>query len=317
MIAVERNPVRFAAEKAVSAQSAHRLDSQLSMNWPPATLCDRPLATDFSRDGFAVLESFANKVDVKETVPLVESVLTASHELACTRPHNTLAPLRWNDPIVRLLLECDRRVQALTDVLRANDLKWISGYVSVKAPHSPPLWWHQDWWCWDHPLSYRRTAPQVAVLCYLADTNVHNGALRVLPGSHLKSNPIHAVLPEAHGHGAEGLEPGHIALSDLPGQVTLCLRAGDAVVIDYRLLHSTHGNAGIRRRDCILLSFTPSWRGLPNDIKAHLISHPAQPSSGESLKSSCMLAKLFPKFSGSRRDLPLNRNAPPNFEAVD
>ena len=232
-------------------------------------------------------------------------------------PHNTLVPLRWNDPIVRLLLKSDRRVQALTDGLRADDLKWISGYVSVKEPHSPPLWWHQDWWCWDHPLSYRRMAPQIGVLCYLADTNAQNGALRVLRGSHLKSAPIHAVLPEAHGHSAEGLEPGHIVLSDLPDQVTLGLRAGDAVVIDYRLLHSTHGNAGNTRRDCILLSFTPSWRELPNDIKAHLIAHPAQPSGGEALKTSSMLAKLFPKFSGSRQDLPLNRNAPSNFEVVD
>jgi ectoine hydroxylase-related dioxygenase (phytanoyl-CoA dioxygenase family) len=99
--------------------------------------------------------------------------------------------------------------------------------------------------------------------------------------------------------------------------VTLGLRAGDAVVIDYRLLHSTHGNAGNTRRDRILLSFTPSWRELPNDIKAHLIAHPAQPSGGEALKTSSMLAKLFPKFSGSRQDLPLNRNAPSNFEVVD
>jgi len=295
-------------------------ESQLSMvnnYWSPAILCDRPLETDFVRDGFVVLESFVNKVELKKIVPLVESILTSSPELTCTRPPNTLVPLRWNDPIVRLLLKSDRRVQALTDGLRADDLKWISGYVSVKEPHSPPLWWHQDWWRWDHPLSYRRMAPQIGVLCYLADTNAQNGALRVLRGSHLKSAAIHAVLPEAHGHSAEGLEPGHIALSDLPDQVTLGLRAGDAVVIDYRLLHSTHGNAGNTRRDCILLSFTPSWRELPNDIKAHLIAHPAQPSGGEALKTSSMLAKLFPKFSGSRQDLPLNRNAPSNFEVVD
>jgi ectoine hydroxylase-related dioxygenase (phytanoyl-CoA dioxygenase family) len=276
----------------------------------------RPLETSFVRDGFAVLERFVNKVELKEIAPLVESVLTSSHELACTRPHNTLAPLRWSDPTVRLFLK-SARVQALKDVLCADDLKWISGYVSVKEPHSPPLWWHQDWWCWDHPLSYRRMAPQVAVLCYLADTNAKNGALRVLPGSHLKSAPIHAVLPEAHGHSAEGLEPGHIALSDLTGQVTLCLRAGDAVVIDYRLLHSTHGNGSTSRRDCILLSFTPSWRRLPNDIKAHLIAHPAQPSGGEALTTPSVLAKLFPEFSGPRQDLPLNRNAPSNFEVVD
>src|SRR3989442_15006015 len=107
-------------------------ESQSSMvnhNWPPAILRHRPLETDFVRDGFAVLESFVNKVELKKIVPLVETVVTSSHELACTRPHNTLAPLRWNDPIVGLLLKSDRRVQALTDVLRADDLKWISGYV--------------------------------------------------------------------------------------------------------------------------------------------------------------------------------------------
>jgi len=65
-------------------------ESQSSMgndNWSPAPLCDRPLETDFVRGGFAVLESFVNKVELKEIVPLVESILTSSHELACTRPH--------------------------------------------------------------------------------------------------------------------------------------------------------------------------------------------------------------------------------------
>ncbi len=218
-------------------------------NASPASLCEQQFQTDFARNGFAVLEGFVNEVELKNLVPLVESILTSSHELACTRPHNTLVPLRRNDPIVRRLLKSDARMHAMTDALSADDLKWISGYVSVKEPHSPPLWWHQDWWCWDHPLSYRRLAPQVAVLCYLADTMARNGALRLLRGSHLKSTPLHAVLPEAHGHSAEGLEPGHIALSDFPDQVTLCLRAGDAVVIDYRLLHGTHGNGcGSRQR---------------------------------------------------------------------
>jgi Phytanoyl-CoA dioxygenase (PhyH) len=285
-------------------------------DWSPATLGDRPLETDFVRDGFAVLEGFVNEVDLKNLVPLVESILTSSHELACTRPHNTLVPLRWNDPIVRLLLESALTMQALTDALRADDLKWISGYVSIKEAHSPPLWWHQDWWCWDHPLSYRRMAPQVAVLCYLADTTAENGALRVLPGSHHKSTSIHAVLPEAHGVNAEELDPEHAAFRDLPGQMTLCLSAGDAVVIDYRLLHATHGNGCGSRRDCILLSFTPSWKTLPTDIKAHLIDHPAQPSETGRMNVSPALRRLLPSFSGMRRDLPLNRNAPSSFEVL-
>jgi len=53
------------------------------------------------------------------------------------------------------------------------------------------------------------------------------------------------------------------------------------------------------------------------DIKAHLIADPAQPSDGEVSKASSMLTKLFPTFSGSPQDLPLNRNAPSNFDVVD
>jgi ectoine hydroxylase-related dioxygenase (phytanoyl-CoA dioxygenase family) len=197
------------------------------------------------------------------------------------------------------------------------DLKWISGYVSIKEPRSPALWWHQDWWCWDHPVSYQKRPPQIAVLCYLTDTNVNNGALRVLPGSHLKSVPIHAFLPEAHSHHAGDLEPGHVSMIDLPNQVNLPLSAGDAVVIDYRLLHGTHGNASAMRRECVLLSFTPCWSGLPEDIKAHLIAHPAQPSDRERLQPSSMLAKLIPIFVGGRQDLPINRNAPSAFDILD
>jgi ectoine hydroxylase-related dioxygenase (phytanoyl-CoA dioxygenase family) len=263
-----------------------------------------------------VLAGFLDVQEVGRIQTAVESALTLPRHPACTRPHNTLLPLRWNDVIVELVLKSDDRLQVLSEVLRADDLKWISGYVSIKEAHSPPLWWHQDWWCWDHSVSYRRAAPQVALLCYLTDTTLHNGALRILPGSHLKSAPIHAVLPEAHGHTAEDLAPDHAVFDDLPDQLTLGLNAGDAVVIDYRLLHSTHGNASEMRRDCIILNFAPSWTQLPDDIKAHLIRHPAQPSEPEMVSASPMISRLLPSFKGVRCDLPLNRNAPSSFEIM-
>jgi hypothetical protein len=166
---------------------------------------------------------------------LVESILRLPHELACTRPNNTLLPLRWNDPLVQLLLQSECRMRTLSHAVGADDLKWISGYVSIKEASSLALWWHQDWWCWDHSVSYRREAPQIATLCYLADTDARNGGLRLLPGSHLRSAPIHACLPGAHSRTAETLEAGHVAMTNLPGQVTPGMRAGDAVAIDYRL----------------------------------------------------------------------------------
>jgi hypothetical protein len=276
-----------------------------------------PQPSHFIRDGFTVLYRFLDEIEVKDARVAVEEVVAAPRLCgACTRPHNTLLPLRWNDSVVRLVLASSARVRALAEAVGAVDPKWISGYVSIKEPRSPALWWHQDWWCWDHPVSFRRPAPQIAVLCYLTATDVGSGALRVLPGSHHRSLPIHALLPERHAESADALEVGHPAMTDQPGQVTLSLAAGDAVVIDYRLLHGTHGNDRDMRRDCILLSFAPSWRDLPADIRGHLIQHPAQPGAGEHPSAGGWEDELLPRFDGVPKSLPLNRKPPPVFEAV-
>ncbi len=95
-----------------------------------------------------VLPGFLNAEETTAARGLVDSVLL---------------PLRWNDPIVELMLSSEARVARLSAAVNADDLKWISGYISIKDANSPPLWWHQDWWCQDHPVSYRREAPQTAI----------------------------------------------------------------------------------------------------------------------------------------------------------
>lgn len=274
-------------------------------------------APSLDHEGYVLLREFLSDSDTIRARALVETVLTSPHETACERPNNMLVPLRWNDPIVQLVLGSQQRVRELRIASCADDLRWISGYISVKEPESPALWWHSDWWCWDHAVSFRREASQIAVLTYLDETGVVNGALRVLPGSHHKSSSIHAILPEAHSEAAENLTPDHEAMSDLPEEITLSSKPRDAVAIDYRLLHGTHANSTAVRRDCILLSFTPSWQRLPDDLKAHLIQHPALPSEGESDEISAELAEIFPRYDGVRHSLNLNRNAPRSFAASD
>jgi ectoine hydroxylase-related dioxygenase (phytanoyl-CoA dioxygenase family) len=226
------------------------------------------------RDGYALLPAWLS--DVAAARAAARAVAAAP---ACPRENKTLLPLRWDDELVGLLLADSERVAALAEAIDATDLRWISGYLSVKEPHTGALDWHQDWWCWDHPASYGPATPQVALLVYLSDTDEATGALRVRPGSH---------------QGRAG-EP-----------VTLGLRAGDAVVLDYRVLHATHPNHAARRRDAVLLSFAPDWAALPADIRGHLISHLAQPGAHESTGGSSV-APLLPRFDGPRRDLPLSR----------
>jgi hypothetical protein len=73
------------------------------------------------------------------------------------------------------------------------------------------------------------------------------------------------------------------------------------------------GFATPQRRECVLLSFTPFRRGLPVDIRGHLIQHLALPTEGERRPTGAWAAELLPSFTGRRRDLPLNRVAPGRF----
>jgi hypothetical protein len=225
-------------------------------------------------DGYAVLPQLLSCAEVRVARADVERILRAPAGPSCERAHNTLVPLRWDTPLVRRVL--DRRAARVAEAAGGDDLRWISGYVSVKDPHSEPLDWHQDWWCWDHPVSLRPDPAQVALLVYLTDTSERNAALRVRPGSH-RGDPRPAR--------------------------TLPLRAGDAALIDYRLEHGTHANLTPDRRDCLILNFAPAWRALPEDIRGHLIQHPALPCDDEPAHALPWL----PRYDGPRVDLPLNR----------
>jgi ectoine hydroxylase-related dioxygenase (phytanoyl-CoA dioxygenase family) len=141
--------------------------------------------------------------------------------------------------------------------------------------------------------------------------------MRVLPGTHRASVPLHAALPEAHARDARELDPDHVAMREHPDQRTVEVRAGDAVVTDYRLLHGTSANSSHERRDCLLLTFTPSWKDLPSDIRAHLVRNPALPRHEERPPRAEWQATLLPRFAGAPRDLPLNRIAPSEFGVLD
>jgi ectoine hydroxylase-related dioxygenase (phytanoyl-CoA dioxygenase family) len=269
-----------------------------------------------AQDGYALMEGFLDAADVLHVRREVDAALQAPTVPGCERPHNRLVPLRWDSPVVELILQDEERRHAVRVLTGGNDLRWISGYISVKEPATPALWWHQDWWCWDHSVSFRPAAPQIALLIYLTQTGRRTGALRLLPGSHRASTPLHASLPEAHADGPD-LPAQHPAVADQPNQVTLSLRSGDAVLLDYRLLHGTHPNMATERRDAVLLSFAPSWRELPKDVQAHLIQHPALPTQDEDVAPTAGCAQLLPRFFGARADLAMNRNPPATFTVSD
>lgn len=149
-------------------------------------------------------------------------------------------------------------------------------------------------------------------------TNENNGALRVLPGSHHKILPLHSMLPEAHAEDTNHINEDHIAMKDYPNQFTLSLKAGDAIAIDYRLLlHGTHENNSDKRRDCVMLTFTPSWRELPENIKGHLSRHHALPFDSELPIQTVYQNELLPNYAGIKKDLNVIRVPPHDFTITD
>jgi ectoine hydroxylase-related dioxygenase (phytanoyl-CoA dioxygenase family) len=236
--------------------------------------------------GYVVIERALDDACVRSARELVAAVLADDRPLGCVRDNNVLVPLRWDDALVDCLLNAAAFVESVRTAAVATDLRWISGYVSVRPAKTGPLAWHQDWWCWDHPVSFADTAPQIAALCYLDTIESENAALRVVPGTHRGPS------------------------CDEAGARTLRLGAGDVVLIDYRVLHATTPNTTDRRRDCVLLSFTPRWRELPVDIRGHLVSHLALPGPGETVPAGLWHEGLLPTFDGPRRDLVLNRRSP-------
>ncbi len=146
---------------------------------------------------------------------------------------------------------------------------WSSGYIISKPPGSPALFWHQDWWGWNHPCSYKPIPQQIFLMYYLADTTKKNGCLRVISGSHLKRHPMHNHVDKAHTDELRSMvDPEHPAYQPVEGELDIPVKAGDLVIGDSRLLHAAHGNSSDYRRTVITLWYLPLYYQLPEPIQA-------------------------------------------------
>lgn len=124
--------------------------------------------------------------------------------------------------------------------------------ILSKPAHGPALYWHQDFMEWDHPKASLPWPTRVFLSYYLVDTNVENGCLRAIPGTHRKRIPLHDILPPAHGPEIQALETSHPVFANHPDAVDLPVNAGDLVINDARLLHAAHPNRTNSRRTLLL-----------------------------------------------------------------
>ena len=151
-----------------------------------------------------------------------------------------------------------------------RDTVFSSGYLISKPAKSPPLFWHQDWWGWDHPSSYTSTVAQFFVMIYLQKTDRDNGCLRVIPGSHRQNFGLLSSL-EAHTDELSAYnDPSSIQFQDLDEEVGVEVDVGDVVFGDARLLHGAYGNNSDRERGLLTLWYHPNFSDLPGTIRSSI-----------------------------------------------
>ena len=248
------------------------------------------------KDGFCVLEQVFSEAFVYQL---------AQHALALVKHQtetekNKLRSLGslislWQDPFFASLIAHPAIINALKSV-GAGDIRYSNGYLLAKPPHSVPTFWHQDWWLWSDPDSYKDAVHQIGVLCYLQDVNKNNGALRVIPGSHRQAHPLHPILKSLDNDELRRAEhPDTEPYKAQPDEVGLLLKEGDIVLMDARLLHSAYANQSNQCRYGLTLWYYPNYNLLSEAIKARIGTVCLDPLWANQLKK---MNSLLPCYSG-------------------
>jgi len=208
--------------------------------------------------------------------------------------------------------------QVMQDLGFASSV-WLAGYLISKPAASPALFWHQDWWGWDHPMSYGDKLPGLGLMIYLTDTFVSNGCLRVIPGSHRHWHSLHD-LPVAHEASLSAIDDtNNIAYQADSDEAGVAVKAGDLVIVDPRLLHSAYPNQSAHERSLITLWYVPDYQALPESIQARYLQifnrHDVDTgdAAGGGLLDSWpeaakqQLKNFVPAYAGDELPLAINR----------
>ena len=249
--------------------------------------------------GFVVCENFLDVATLNRLRGVTDRLIDTQPQAdfdAFRSPGSLISV--YEDPYFAELITFPEVLEIMAE-MGFEDPKWASGYVAGKPPHSPRLFWHQDWWGWDDPCSYAPQLPMVFFLYYLTDTDRHNGCLRVIPGSHLKRHPLHAQVCDADTRELRRIEnPDHPAFQSIPEEIDVPVCAGDVIIGDARLLHATHSNQSDQRSTVVAILYLPDYSSLSNSLPAR-ISRFRMPISWPS-SAQTRIEPLIPTYHGER-----------------
>jgi len=268
------------------------------------------------REGYCLFEQILDEQLLRQLRATTERVIQAQSEehLRAHRSQGSLIDVR-SDPFMAQLVAHEKALAALAE-LGYDAPRWASGYIISKPPHSPPLYWHQDWWAWNDPTSYTDFPQQLFLMYYLVDTHRENGCLRVIPGTHRRRHPLHTqgvIHHDADKLAAQELS--NPVFQTSPDEVDVPVRAGELVIGDSRIFHAAHANSTNERRTVITLWYYPLFDAMTEPLRAAAMvkwrDHQQRyrwPTEADEL-----IRPLIPRYDGPARPLEADREPGPDL----
>ncbi len=260
------------------------------------------------RDGYCVFEQILDAEMLNRVRATSDNLLAAqdAEHFAAQKSTGSMVSV-YDDPFFAELVAYQPALDALS-ALGYPKPRWSSGFVISKPGHSPPLFWHQDWWGWNDPISYTDVPQQLFLMYYLIDTTIQNGCLRVLQGTHRQRHKMHDLLPEAHTDAIRrATDPTHPVYQPMPDDIPVPVNAGDLVIGDARLLHGAYPNQTDQRRTVITLWYHPAFDAAPERIRAHLSQKQTRVAQWPDVAQKAV-QPLVPTYEGDAEPLEWNRD---------
>lgn len=128
------------------------------------------------------------------------------------------------------------------------DIIFTRGFYQRTTPGSPGISMHTDGQPYGSSIfDYEGSSPKLLrVLYYLDDLIPERAPFRVIPRTHIS---FHAQANP------------YVRYKSHPEEITLCVKAGSAVIIPINLFHGTHPNTDANNRELIQFGYRPAWAG--------------------------------------------------------
>jgi ectoine hydroxylase-related dioxygenase (phytanoyl-CoA dioxygenase family) len=161
------------------------------------------------------------------------------------KPHMVF---KWANQLIRH----PRILDTVEDILGPNLLVWGSSFF-IKEPNDPAyVSWHQDstYWGLSHP-------DIVTAWIALTESDIPNGAMRVVPGTHLKDQLPHKDTFAENNLLTRGQEVAVEVRGDKA--VDLTLKPGEMSLHHVRIVHGSEPNRAPYRRMGLAIRYVPTY----------------------------------------------------------